>query len=138
MHHVQCFVQTKSTGNRCRNTVNNNSGYGKACHIHQKQYDDTCCRCFTRIQPGQELGGRYGGVVCKIHRVCDRCWWDKNGNYGGRTQEPIMTQSIPLVNGPRNKVSTICFGCVYRRLPSIFSIIEPPVFREEDGIIILD
>jgi hypothetical protein len=89
-----------------------------------------CCRC--GVGEG-ELGGTYGGVVCKRHRVCQSCWWapgkqsscTENKTYlrGLRVHELECTRHIPLVDRPRKGRNPECFGCLYE-MPLGGSLLE--------------
>ena len=75
-----------------------------------------CCRCVQDIPKGQELGGTFGGVVCKKHRSCPTCWFSTDYLYGNRRYEPRAYRRIPLVNNPRKGRKPRCFGCL-KKLP---------------------
>ena len=84
------------------------------CVTHLR--DNRCCRC-RRIITGYKFGGTYGGVVCKMHRSCDACWfgeYEQGGILNVRDQEPTSSRLIPLVHKPRKGKTPECFGCLYR------------------------
>ena len=82
------------------------------------EFDNRCCRCRKKIPRGKELGGRYGGVVCRNNRSCVRCWFRTDHGYGQRRYEADDTKSIPLVDRPRGGLTdrngtpaAECYGC---------------------------
>ena len=61
-------------------------------------------------------GGAFGGVVCRYHKVCERCWFKTEDEYGVRRVENTDTKKHPVVTNPRGKngFSPTCFGCAYK------------------------
>ena len=102
-------------------------------NLKNKKRNNRCCRCRQHILENP-LGGKFGGVVCRFHRSCQKCWWgpsnninetDKtiipynqggewNSNYGKRRREPKESKHIALVNKPRKNKHPECFGCLYK------------------------
>lgn len=109
-------------------------------------FDKRCARCRLVTKPEHMLGGTYGGVVCTSHKVCESCWWDRDGAYGARAFEP--DSRVPLVEGPRKGASPVCYGCHYRApfslyrieicLPARYAHYRPTTQAWEENVIELD
>lgn len=109
-------------------------------------FDKRCARCRMVTKSEHMLGGNYGGVVCTSHKVCEKCWWDHDGEYGARTFE--AKSKVPLVEGPRKGASPVCYGCLYRVpfsvyridicLPAHYAHYKPTQQAYDDNVIELD
>ena len=83
-------------------------------------FDKRCARCRLVKAEKEMLGGTFGGVVCRAHKVCEDCWFQDNGDYGARAFEP--KPEIPIAHRPRKGASPVCYGCHYRVPFSVYRI----------------